>query len=113
MNQEETSFKDFMEQRGFKVYRNGWPDFLVVSDGGETFAVEVKGRPGGVPPEQRAMHSALRLAGIKTYIVRRATFEKLVTEEGRKNVDDKRQRYMSAREPLGTDFKRAMAVLGR
>lgn len=49
---------------GARVYRNGWPDFLVEQNGAIEF-VEVKTPTDIMRPEQIAMHEALRRHGLR------------------------------------------------
>ena len=65
MNEHEKKFYAEMLQKGYIPIRNGWPDFLVVPPGNERpFAVELKYGKDVLSEEQKAMHAALRKAGI-------------------------------------------------
>jgi hypothetical protein len=55
--------------RGWKVYRNGWPDFLCTDpDTDATFFVEVKAETDSIRIEQETLFAALELAGITVRI---------------------------------------------
>jgi len=43
MNKAEKTLKDRLEQEGYTVYRNGWPDFIAQRKG-KTIAIEVKAK---------------------------------------------------------------------
>ena len=86
MNISEKLIKEKLEDRGFEVLRNGWPDFLcirktqryagkdmhdneVYEEISGSFAVEVKYR-SGLSAEQKAVHKVLKAARIPVYIIR-------------------------------------------
>jgi len=52
------------------VYRNGWPDFLVVGNDGVGFALECKQGKDRLSDEQKKMHKALSAFGIDVAVVR-------------------------------------------
>jgi hypothetical protein len=61
------------EAAGYRVLRNGWPDFLMLKDGEPAFCVEVKTNNGGGGGEQlhegqAEMHAALHSIGLPTLI---------------------------------------------
>jgi hypothetical protein len=73
MNKLEKSVKETLEQQGFRVLRNGWPDFLCVRvdhRGMGLVAVEVKSDYGRISDEQLEIHAALRAARIPVFVVR-------------------------------------------
>jgi hypothetical protein len=80
---EQTS-KKTLQDAGWKVYRNGWPDFLCVrtlSDGSSEVAfVEVKARNDYMRPEQNILHDVLSRAGLSVHIVKPERRNDLVPE---------------------------------
>ena len=70
MNANEEKIKQQLERQGFKVFRNGWPDFLVLNGNRSGFAIELKTGRDSVKPEQKAIHAALAQLGIVTYVIR-------------------------------------------
>jgi hypothetical protein len=91
MNGSETIIKQMLEQRGFRVLRNGWPDFLCIKDtlgplrnyqdwNGQPVAraekikgicaVEVKSGSDKLSDEQKAVHQALAAVRLPVYVVR-------------------------------------------
>ena len=59
----EAAFKAMAERKAWKVWRAGWPDFLLTGDGGCEF-VEVKSIGDRLSDGQVEMFAALELAGI-------------------------------------------------
>lgn len=53
-----------------KVMRDGWPDFLLQTDNGDLFAIEVKSGADPITLKQQQIHEALASYGIKTHIFR-------------------------------------------
>jgi hypothetical protein len=87
MNLFEQNVKKMLEDRGFRVIRNGWPDFLclrkhvkqqgVFSSGKPNFVeryglmgVEVKSRSDRLSATQIEVHKALQAARIPVFVVR-------------------------------------------
>lgn len=91
MNETERVIKQMLEQRGFRVLRNGWPDFLCIKEtlgplrnytgwnGQLTVqaekikgicAVEVKSGKDKLSDEQKAVHQALAAVRVPVYVVR-------------------------------------------
>jgi hypothetical protein len=87
MNGTERMVKDMLEQRGFRVLRNGWPDFLclrkhvkkqgIYFDGTPALtevyglmAVEVKSPKDALSETQREVHKALWAVRIPVFVVR-------------------------------------------
>ena len=73
MNPKEAALAKAMQKRGWRVYRNGWPDFLVLdgkSSSPKGCAVEFKARGDSLSDDQKEMHKGLGLLGIPTHIVR-------------------------------------------
>ena len=74
MNNNELQVKAALEGRGFKVLRNGWPDFLclkpLTGDRVGLLAVEVKTHKDRLSEEQKAVHSVLKSARIPVYVLR-------------------------------------------
>jgi hypothetical protein len=68
MSEHEHRLAHRLRAAGYEVLVNGWPDLLVQKDG-KTFAYEVKAKGDNVRPHQKAMHDALRAAGIEVEIV--------------------------------------------
>jgi len=52
---------------GYTVLRNGWPDFLITK-GGITAGVEIKGRNDTVKPNQQLMMDTLSAASIRCFV---------------------------------------------
>jgi len=68
MNKLEEIAKVYLEKQGYKVYRNGWPDFLVTdSSGKKGFCIEVKSKSDNLSTEQKNIHRFLQLLGVPTY----------------------------------------------
>jgi hypothetical protein len=71
----EYSVKKTLEAQGWRVLRNGWPDFFCFqfeTDGTLQFmAVEVKESNDRVSPAQEHMHQALIAARVPVYIIRK------------------------------------------
>lgn len=73
MKKNEDKIRNKYQRMGYKVYQNGWPDFLVEKDG-KFFCVEVKHSGyGGSGAEQLSesqfeMQDALHRAGLPTTI---------------------------------------------
>lgn len=90
MTKSEEEIKTALEERGFHVHRNGWPDFLVTRENlnGNTyaFACEVKSEGDKVKPHQRAVHQVLQMAGLPCYTARRP--EDIVTKRGRECINE-------------------------
>lgn len=70
LTESEQAFSAIADLKGKKLYRNGWPDFLVVDDLGGTIGVEVKSGSDYVKPEQVRMFSALERAGLTVMVWR-------------------------------------------
>jgi hypothetical protein len=69
MNENEQKIAKALQDRGFEVLRNGWPDFLVMSkEWDRGFCMEYKHHGDKVRPEQKRMHLALARFGIPTLI---------------------------------------------
>jgi hypothetical protein len=60
---------DELRAEGWRVYRNGWPDFLAERDGQLRF-IEVKLKGEKLSAVQKRIHRALRLAGIRVEVRR-------------------------------------------
>jgi len=68
----EAALSQLLKDNGYRVFRNGWPDLLVVPpDGGPSFAVELKSGTDAVGPGQKKMHAALEAAGIRVLMVKK------------------------------------------
>ena len=64
MNPKEAALAKAMQKRGWRVYRNGWPDFLVLdgkSSSPKGCAVEFKARGDSLSDDQKEMHKGLAL----------------------------------------------------
>lgn len=68
LNITETSVMLELQEKGFEVYRTGWPDFLAHRNG-KIIAVEVKSKTDKLRKEQAAVHRLLASAGVKVYVV--------------------------------------------
>lgn len=70
MNTREREFKELVESTGFRVRRNGWPDFAIVDERGNIFStVELKCGFDKISREQELMHEALQAADVPVVIV--------------------------------------------
>ena len=76
MNASETAVKNELERRGFKVYRNGWPDFLAVKKLDGKFrehlgvmGIEVKNNGDKLSEAQTVIHRVLRQARLPVHVV--------------------------------------------
>ena len=78
LTQSEQWVKEQLEERGWRVLRNGWPDFFCVReryyhvlDTKEVkyAAVEVKAGNDKVSPAQDSMHWALQKAGLSVVVI--------------------------------------------
>ena len=70
MNASERLVSAELERSGYRVYRNGWPDFLCVhSSTNEVCAVEVKTANDRVSKAQHANFAVLKMVGLYTYVV--------------------------------------------
>jgi len=70
VNAYEREIYDSLRQRGWKVLRRGWPDFLVMDKGwSRGFALEVKRNGDKLTEEQAEMHKALARFGIMVHVV--------------------------------------------
>ncbi len=65
MNEAEERFRRLMLERGAKVLRSGWPDFLVITAAGSALAVEVKSDGDRMRPAQVRTFEALEAAGLE------------------------------------------------
>ena len=80
----ELKIKKQLELSGWKVPRNGWPDFLCLNEKtNRVLAVEVKTGNDQLRKEQKSMIEALKLCGIPTNICRNGTGLK---KRGRKRL---------------------------
>jgi VRR-NUC domain len=73
MNATERMVKEMLEKRGFRVLRNGWPDFFALRKdvvGWDIMAVEVKNGKDTASDAQEKMHRALDAAHIPVFIAR-------------------------------------------
>lgn len=69
MHKSEKEVQDKLEQEGWTVYRNGWPDFLAEKDGAFRL-LEVKAT-GNLSPEQVRMFALLqRLLSVPVEVLR-------------------------------------------
>ena len=78
MNANEKAAYNAMVKKGWKVYRNGWPDFLVIKESQnklydiEGCAIEFKSNKTGdkLSSAQVEMHAALLKLGIPVHVMR-------------------------------------------
>lgn len=70
MNETETKFYEEAKKRGWKIYRNGYPDFLLVSPNNpkHVFLVEVKKRWQPLSKNQKETFQALENLGLEVVI---------------------------------------------
>ena len=63
-----------MVKRGWKVYRNGWPDFLVIRETRhkqvQALAIEFKAKGDQMRPAQVEMHGALKTVGLPVHVLK-------------------------------------------
>lgn len=64
----EQQFIEKVTKRPCRVYRHGWPDFLVELGDGRTMAIEVKDRGDMIRASQRRMFAALERLRIRVMI---------------------------------------------
>ena len=92
MNSTERAVKKRLEDAGYTVYANGWPDFFAVRNG-EFLAVEVKGDKDCRKLAQRRMHVLLEAVGVKVVTLRSESIvpsaQKLLTELGKMPIPGK------------------------
>ncbi len=69
MNPLEIRAARWLTEQGFKVFRVGWPDFLVTKDG-LTLGVEIKSNSDWLRQRQIMMHEVLFHSGIPTIVIR-------------------------------------------
>jgi hypothetical protein len=69
LNPHEQAVADELRADGWKVLRNGWPDFLATR-GDEVRLIEVKSPGDSLRVEQKRLHRALRTLGIEVELVR-------------------------------------------
>jgi hypothetical protein len=67
LTESELRVRDWLRRSGFRVLRNGWPDFLAIK-ANSIMTVEVKSGIDRISAEQFQMQSALRLGGVPTVI---------------------------------------------
>jgi len=70
-----------LEREGFRVLRNGWPDFLAIRKVGATWdvwGIEVKSGKDAVSEPQKKMHRAFKAARIMTVFIARLTSDNQV-----------------------------------
>ena len=80
---EQAVFDNLTKRRGFRVLRNGWPDFLVLNkDETRGFALELKKGTDKLSSEQIEMHKALARFGILTFTAK-DDFDVLLRKHGR------------------------------
>ena len=73
MNPAEQVVRSHLERQGFRILRNGWPDFLALrktTAGWEVMAVEVKNGKDEISEAQGKMHRALHTAHIPVWVAR-------------------------------------------
>jgi len=84
VNPTETAVASALQKKGLVVYRNGWPDFLIMDKLHRTgCALELKCGKDKLSPEQIAMHAALAAFGLPTYVIRE-DFLQTVHKRGRR-----------------------------
>lgn len=64
----ERAFKQRALQKGWVVHRPSWPDFIVETPDGQTFAVEVKSRGDDLSLYQVQTLEVLERFGLRTYV---------------------------------------------
>ncbi len=73
MTESEERLQAALVKTGWKILRNGWPDFLCVGNAANgrqaIAAVELKTRHDHTRPSQLAVHDVLRKAGIPVHVV--------------------------------------------
>ena len=70
MNKAEQSVRNKLENNGYLVFKNGWPDFFAIR-GRDYLVIEVKGsKHKGRTYEQRIAHAFLKSLGIRVDVLR-------------------------------------------
>lgn len=93
----ETRARGLLEQAGYRVLRNGWPDCVLLDEFGRlTLMIELKARADVIRPEQVAMHHVLENAGIDVRVVREWELPALL-EELRTAAAEGRERMQGLR----------------
>jgi len=69
MNKSEKKIKEKYERLGYKVYKNGFPDFMLFRDGKLEFS-EVKYWKDTLKPNQRTVRRLLQECGFKVRLDR-------------------------------------------
>lgn len=64
----ERTFLDLARDRGLKLHRNGWPDFLAELKSGEIVGIEVKSENDRLSRWQKSMFPVLESLGIKVFV---------------------------------------------
>lgn len=77
MNEGEQKLHNALTKKKWKVYRNGWPDFLVIKIPDDrrkrrsAMAIEFKNKKTGdkLSPAQKEMHEAFKILGIPVHVM--------------------------------------------
>lgn len=77
MNEGEKKLHNALTRKKWKVYRNGWPDFLVIKIPNDprkrrsAMAIEFKNKKTGdkLSPAQKEMHEAFKILGIPIHVM--------------------------------------------
>lgn len=56
-------------KKGYKIFKNGWPDFAICRNGKIKYFIEVKSYPDIVMPHQKEIHEILRRSGFKVKVI--------------------------------------------
>lgn len=71
MNPLERSIANKARKQGWRVYRDGWPDFVFYDEKTQTgICVEVKSIGAELSRNQKNIHAVLEKLGVKTCVVR-------------------------------------------
>lgn len=77
----EQRVQKFLQGQGYKVLRNGWPDFLAVYErDGSVIAIEAKQGNDTLSDEQLKIHQQLISSGLPVFVVRPENLKSLPTQ---------------------------------
>jgi len=85
----EKRLQDILVNNDYKVFKNGWPDFLVEDPDGELFMIEVKSSADRIRKPQQKMLQKLANLGFRVFVVSENRKENLEAKfDWRKFVGD-------------------------
>jgi len=104
----EKDIKKGLEERGYKVLKNGWPDFLIQDPSGQAFFIEAKADGDTLKPNQAEMLQALASLKLNVLIVSEKRPYKKINLYNIGKVPDKKQ----ANKKKLYDLKNALKSIG-